>query len=80
MALIVQKYGGTSVGTPERIRNVAQRILKTQMDRSVGEKVGDVAKMILFLASDESASCTGTDFLVDGGNLSGTRIKMTPGG
>ena len=30
MALIVQKYGGTSVGTPERIRNCAQRILETQ--------------------------------------------------
>lgn len=26
MALIVQKYGGTSVGNPERIRNVARRI------------------------------------------------------
>ena len=30
MSLIVQKYGGTSVGTPERIRNVARRILETQ--------------------------------------------------
>jgi len=28
MALIVQKYGGTSVGTSERIRNVAQRVAK----------------------------------------------------
>ena len=28
MALIVQKYGGTSVGSPERIKNVAQRIAK----------------------------------------------------
>ena len=28
MALIVQKYGGTSVGTIERIRNVAQKVLK----------------------------------------------------
>lgn len=28
MALIVQKYGGTSVGTPERIRNVAKRVAK----------------------------------------------------
>ncbi len=28
MALIVQKYGGTSVGSPERIRNVARRIAK----------------------------------------------------
>lgn len=30
MRLIVQKYGGTSVGSPERIRNVAQRLLETQ--------------------------------------------------
>lgn len=29
MALIVQKYGGTSVGNIERIRNVANRIVKT---------------------------------------------------
>ena len=28
MALIVQKYGGTSMGSPERIKNVAQRIAK----------------------------------------------------
>src|SRR6266436_4546268 len=30
MRLIVQKYGGTSVATPERICNVARRILETQ--------------------------------------------------
>src|SRR5690606_22098235 len=30
LALIVQKYGGTSVGSPERIQNVARRILETQ--------------------------------------------------
>lgn len=30
MPLIVQKYGGTSVGTPERILNVARRVLATQ--------------------------------------------------
>src|SRR4051812_26558348 len=29
MSLIVQKYGGTSVGSPERIRAVAQRIADT---------------------------------------------------
>ncbi|MDH5211586.1 MAG: aspartate kinase, partial [Betaproteobacteria bacterium] len=28
MALIVQKFGGTSVGSAERIRNVAQRVVK----------------------------------------------------
>ncbi len=30
MALIVQKYGGTSVGSPERIKNVARRVAKYQ--------------------------------------------------
>jgi aspartate kinase len=30
MALIVQKYGGTSVGNPDRITNVAKRLLETQ--------------------------------------------------
>ncbi len=30
MSLIVQKYGGTSVGTPDRILSVARRILKAQ--------------------------------------------------
>lgn len=29
MALVVQKYGGTSVGSIERIRNVARRVAKT---------------------------------------------------
>jgi aspartate kinase len=28
MALIVQKYGGTSMGSPERIRNVAKRVAR----------------------------------------------------
>jgi aspartate kinase len=28
MALIVQKYGGTSMGSPERIKNVAKRVAK----------------------------------------------------
>jgi aspartate kinase len=30
VALIVQKYGGTSVGTIERIRNIARRAIKTK--------------------------------------------------
>ena len=36
MALIVQKYGGTSVGSIDRIRNVAQRLKST---RDAGNKV-----------------------------------------
>ncbi len=36
MALIVQKFGGTSVGDPSRIKNVARRVLETQ---KAGNKV-----------------------------------------
>jgi aspartate kinase len=32
MSIIVQKYGGTSVGTAERIGKVAERVLKTQRE------------------------------------------------
>jgi len=34
MRLIVQKYGGTSVGTAERIRNVARRLVEVQREGS----------------------------------------------
>ena len=36
MAVIVQKYGGTSVGNPDRIKNVARRVYETQQ---AGNKV-----------------------------------------
>ena len=32
MALIVQKYGGTSVGSAERIKNVAKRVAQTRAE------------------------------------------------
>src|SRR3954463_550375 len=32
MGLIVQKYGGTSVGSPERIKNVARRVARWHSD------------------------------------------------
>ena len=56
-----------------------QPFLAPQKDRSIEERVADVAKMILFLASDESASCTGADFSVDGGNTAGKIEKFAPG-
>ncbi|MEP0752659.1 aspartate kinase [Trichocoleus sp. Lan] len=45
MALIVQKYGGTSVGSVERIQAVAQRVLKTaQMGNSLVVVVSAMGK------------------------------------
>ncbi len=46
MALVVQKYGGTSVGTVERIRNVARRVAKTFDDGN------DVVVIVSAMAGD----------------------------
>lgn len=40
-------------------------IARIPMGRSTGPE--DVARLVLFLASDESAYCTGSEFVVDGG-------------
>jgi NAD(P)-dependent dehydrogenase (short-subunit alcohol dehydrogenase family) len=39
-----------------------------------GGRMGDIAHMILFLASDESAGCTAGDYPVDGGYSAGRRF------
>ena len=58
MAIVVQKYGGTSVATAERILNVAQRIVATAQD---GNKVcavvsarGDTTDELLAMAYEIS--------------------------
>ena len=43
------------------------------------EIIRDMARMILFLASDESLSCTGGDYPVDAGWTAGRRLKFNPG-
>jgi aspartate kinase len=59
MRLIVQKYGGTSVGSPERIRNVARKILETQRDGcrvvAVVSAMAGVTDNLIKLASETSA-------------------------
>jgi aspartate kinase len=58
MRLIVQKYGGTSVGSPERIRNVARKILETQRAGcrvvAVVSAMGGVTDNLIKLASETS--------------------------
>ncbi len=56
-----------------------QRILAPQRHRSLREKIDDVARLIVFLASDASASCTGGDFPIEGGNTAGKITRGAPG-
>jgi len=64
---------------PELIDAGAHRLLRYQAKRKNAERLGDVARMILFLASDESLSCTGADFAVDSGYTMGRMLKGVPG-
>lgn len=62
MSLIVQKFGGTSVGTTERIRKVAQRVLATQSEGHqvvvVVSAMSGVTDNLIKLARDVSSSPT----------------------
>jgi 3alpha(or 20beta)-hydroxysteroid dehydrogenase len=63
----------------ERVMAAQQPHLSTQRARSIADRVRDVAQLVLFLAGDESVSCTGADFTVDGGNMAGKITKFLPG-
>lgn len=63
----------------EKIMAVQQPALAPQKERTIADRVDDVAKLVLFLASDDSASCTGADFTIDGGNTAGQIQKFAPG-
>jgi aspartate kinase len=62
MRLIVQKYGGTSVGNPERIRNVAARLIETQREGcrvvAVISAMAGETDQLLKLANEVSPSPT----------------------
>ena len=51
MALIVQKFGGTSVGDPDKIKNVAKRVLRKQ-------KEGNQVVVVLSAMSGETNRLT----------------------
>ena len=60
MAIVVQKYGGSSVADPERIRRVAERIMQTQRQGHqvavVVSAMGDTTDDLLTMARKVSAS------------------------
>ncbi len=62
MSLIVQKYGGTSVGSTERIKNVARRVIATQAEGhsviAVVSAMAGVTDNLLKLASEVSSNPT----------------------
>ena len=62
MALLVQKYGGTSVGNPERIQNVARRVLATQREGNsvvvVVSAMSGVTDGLIKLAKEVSSAPT----------------------
>jgi len=62
MPLIVQKYGGTSVGNPERILNVARRLLETQREgnsvAAVVSAMSGVTDSLIKLAKEVSSKPT----------------------
>lgn len=64
---------------PEIIDAGAHRMLTYQGGRKNADRLRDVANMVLFLASDESLSCTGADFAVDSGYTMGRILKGVPG-
>lgn len=64
---------------PEAVLPHMQPVLPYQRKRPLAELLDDVASVILFLASDESRSCTGSDFACDGGNTAGRIVKGVAG-
>ncbi|HID69460.1 MAG TPA: aspartate kinase, partial [Desulfobacterales bacterium] len=64
MALIVQKFGGTSVGDPEKIKNVARRVLKKQKEG---------CQMVVVLSAMSGETNRLTDFALQMQDIPDTR-------
>ncbi len=63
----------------EKIDAGARRILGYQKDRKNAQRLGDVARAILYLASDDALSTTGADLVVDSGHTMGRILPGVPG-
>jgi 3alpha(or 20beta)-hydroxysteroid dehydrogenase len=61
---------------PEKILAITHDVIPYNRAREPVELIRDVARMVLFLASDESLSCTGADYAVDAGLSAGRKTKF----
>jgi glucose 1-dehydrogenase len=64
--MILTPMNQAAIDDPERLR-----ASEAAIPWGRAGKPEEVADLALFLASDESAYCTGAEFLVDGGMLAG---------
>ena len=60
-------------------RQYEHRLLSHQRTRETADFLGDIAKAILYFASDDSLTCTGIDLVLDSGITAGKRVKGAPG-
>jgi NAD(P)-dependent dehydrogenase (short-subunit alcohol dehydrogenase family) len=55
------------------------KLLSYQKDRPPIELIRDIARLVVFLASDDALSCTGADYPVDAGWTAGRHLSFNPG-
>jgi 3alpha(or 20beta)-hydroxysteroid dehydrogenase len=88
VATVMAGAGGTSaMAEPPPPGQPDPDPVLAQLDaRSAAQPIGrlgrpiEVARLVLFLASDESSYCTGSDFVVDGGSIAGQDLSASFGG
>lgn len=82
-SILVQKYGGTSVGSPERIKAVAKRVIDTLKHYSqvvvVVSAMGDTTDDLIKLAKDITSNPTPREYdalISTGENISAALVAM----
>jgi 3alpha(or 20beta)-hydroxysteroid dehydrogenase len=55
------------------------KLLAYQKSRPPIELIRDIARMVVFLVSDDALSCTGADYPVDAGWTAGRHLSFNPG-
>jgi len=64
---------------PAQTLAFTHKLLAYQKHRDPTELIRDIARMVVFLVSDETLSCTGGDYPVDAGWTAGKYLKYNPG-